>query len=344
MKYRRTTPILSLLVLITASGCSSTTSQRDVRVTSGLEASERYIIDRQSTGQANTPSNTQHSDRFATIAGTDIPWSEAQPLLAEAAGGIILEELALEKLLQREMRQQGLTLTPSMIEREELLLRDSLATDTAPNPDQAQRLLDEIRRQRGLGPQRYQSLLRRTAMLRALVQDRVTVDETSIERAYRIRYEPACRVRIITTDTMELAERARTRIDTGEEFSRVAAELSTDPSAVRGGIVEPINPADPTYPDALRRVLPTLSPGQISDPILLDVDGPPQFAIIILDELVPPARQATREQARPELERLVRLREERLLMDALSRRLLSQARVAPIDPSANWSWESRQTR
>ncbi len=342
MNHRATT-ILPLLVLITASGCSNSTSQRDIRVTSGLEASERYIADRDPA--VRTPRaapGAQPTDRFATVSGTDIPWAQAQPLLAEAAGGLILEEVALETLLIREMLTQRLTLTDAMIEREELLLRDSLATDTT--PDQAQRLLDEIRRQRGLGPKRYQSLLRRTAMLRALVQDRVTIDEASIERAYRIRYEPSFRVRIITTDTVEQAERARARIAAGEDFSRVAAEVSTDPSAVRGGVVEPINPADPTYPDAIRRTLTTLSPGDLSNPIPLDIDGPLQIALLVLDEVVPPARLATREQVRPELERLVRLREERLLMDALSQRLLDQARVSPIDPAATWSWESRQPR
>jgi hypothetical protein len=341
-----TAAMVGVLNLLT--GCSGG-SDSGSGVTSGLEASERYVARGVPGARTNAGVEVEGDGRagaaaapFATVAGTPVNWDRVQPLLAEAAAGIILEEIALERMLEAEMRSRGLTLTQSMTEREELLLRDSLATDTTPSADQAQRLLDEIRRQRGLGPQRYQSLLRRNAMLRTLVQDRVTIDEASIERAYRIRYEPSLRVRIITTDTIEQAERARARLAAGEDFSRVAAEVSTDPSAVRGGVVEPINPADPTYPDALRRTLSAMTPGQLSDPIILDVDGPPQIALVILDEVVPPERRATRQQARAELERLVRLREERLLMDALSRRLLREARVRPIDPAAAWSWDSRQ--
>lgn len=277
------------------------------------------------------------------VAGSEVGWDQVGPLLAEAAGGIVLEEVALETMLRAELRERGLALTDAMLERERLLLRESLAMDDAArNADEAQRLLDGVRRRRGLGPERFESLVRRSAMLRALVQERVVVDEASVERAYRIRYEPTRRVRIITTDTVAEAERARARIEGGESFSRIAAEVSTDASAVRGGVVEPISTADPSYPDAIRRVLGRMSVGELSAPIVLDVDGQLQVALVVLDEIVAPEREATLAEVRAELERLVRLREERLLMDALSRQLLAQARVVPVDRSAAWSWDSRR--
>jgi hypothetical protein len=241
------------------------------------------------------------------------------------------------------MRQRGMTLTDAMLERERLLLRETLATDEAArSPDEAARLLNEVRRRRGLGPERYDALVRRSAMLRALVQERVVVDRASVERAYRIRHEPRHRVRIITADTVEAAERARMRVVSGDDFSRVAAEVSTDPSSVRGGVVEPISIADPSYPDALRSVLGRMTIGQVSEPIVLDIDGPLQVAVVVLDEMVAPERSVTFDEVRAELERLVRLREERLLMDALSRQLLGGARVVPVDGAANWSWRSRR--
>lgn len=315
---------------------------------SGLEASERYVADRsRDTRPAATDQTVRRENRseiFATVAGSNITWEQIRPLLAEAAGGIVLEEIALEVMLISEMRGRGLTLTDAAIEREELLLRETLAIDDAArNADEAQRLLDGVRSRRGLGPERYAALLRRSAMLRALVQERVVIDQASLQRAYRIRYEPANRVRIITTDSVDQAQRALARIRGGESFSRVAAEVSTDPSAVRGGVVEPISTADPTYPDAIRSALSRMTVGDISDPIALDVDGRLQFAVVVLDETVPPQREASFEQVRAELERLVRLREERLLMDALSRQLLAQARVAPVDRAAAWSWDSRRS-
>lgn len=328
--------------LVAMAGCSGGSGSG---VDSGLEASERYVADR--AVRVERPGSPGNSTRetagpFATVAGSSVDWERVKPLLAEAAGGIVLEEVALEMMLEGEMRRRGLRLTPAMVEREQLLLRESLeADDASGNADEAQRLLDQIRRQRGLGPERYEGLLRRTAMLRALVQDRVQVDPVSVERAYRIRYEPRMRVRIITADTVEQAERARQRVLAGEAFSRVAAEVSTDVSSVRGGVIEPISPSDPTYPDALRSAIARMSVGEVSRPIVMEVDGPAQVAVVVLDEVVRPERTPSLESVRAELERLVRLREERLLMDALSRRLLGEARVTPMDDAAMWSWRSR---
>lgn len=314
-------------------------------VSSGLEASERYVADREvRVERASEPGGSvrESGGQFATVAGSAVNWERVKPLLAEAAGGIVLEEVALEMMLEGEMRRRGLRLTPAMVEREQLLLRESLEQDDASgSADEAQRLLDQIRRQRGLGPERYQALLRRTAMLRALVQERVRVDPVSVERAYRIRYEPRMRVRIITADTVDQAERARERVLAGEAFSRVAAEVSTDVSGVRGGVIEPISPADPTYPDALRSAIARMSVGEVSRPIVMEVDGPAQVAVVVLDEIVRPERTPSLESVRAELERLVRLREERLLMDALSRQLLAEARVTALDAGVSWSWRSR---
>jgi hypothetical protein len=49
------------------------------------------------------------------------------------------------------------------------------------------------------------------------------------------------------------------------------------------------------------------------------------------------------EQALPSLERLVRLRQERLLMDRLARNLLAQARITVFDESLNWAWQNRRS-
>ena len=48
--------------------------------------------------------------------------------------------------------------------------------------------------------------------------------------------------------------------------------------------------------------------------------------------------------ARPDLERQVRLNQERILMDDLARRLLAAATVTIIDDEIKWSWDSRKNR
>ena len=54
--------------------------------------------------------------------------------------------------------------------------------------------------------------------------------------------------------------------------------------------------------------------------------------------------KVTLEQVRPQLERLVRLDQERLLMDRLARRLLQRATVMVIDGALRNSWDTRRGR
>ena len=101
-----------------------------------------------------------------------------QPLLAEAAGGEILEEIALDRLLADEVERRGLSVTSEEIRREESLLLDSLIqAEVASDIRQGRRLLTDLRERRGLGEHRYSALLRRSASLRALVQERIVLTD-----------------------------------------------------------------------------------------------------------------------------------------------------------------------
>jgi len=61
----------------------------------------------------------------------------------------------------------------------------------------------------------------------------------------------------------------------------------------------------------------------------------------VLVEHVLPRSGVPIEQAAASLREDVRLRQERLLMDRLARRLLESAAVRVLDPALNWSWRSR---
>lgn len=273
----------------------------------------------------------------AAINGGVVSWETLQPLLAEAAGAQVLEEVALDRALAAEARRRGIELAPAQVEAEESNLLRTLRESGAAADDLAGRqVIDGVRRQRGLGPRRYQALLRRTALLRAMVQDQIDLSEPALRRAYELLHGPRYRVRIITVDSAPAGEAARRRLESGEPFGEVAARLSTDPSASVGGLVEPISPADMSYPSALREALPRLEEGEVSDPIALDRG----FAIVRLEEVVP-ADGTPFEEARASVEREARIAQERRLMNDLADRLLRQTSVAPLDESMGWSWRMR---
>ena len=117
-------------------------------------------------------------------------------------------------------------------------------------------------------------------------------------------------------------------------------EVSTDASASRGGLLAPMSRLDPSYPAAIRQAVWALDgAGELSDPIML-TNG---YAIVQLVREIEAAREADADAPpganRAELERLVRLSQERILMDQLARRLMAGVSVTIFDDSLQDSWQ-----
>lgn len=223
-------------------------------------------------------------------------------MLSEAAGGVVVQELVLERALEVAMQGEGLALSPTMIDAERALLAESLAGATGLSPNEGDRLIEQVRRNRGLGPVRFEKLLKRNAMLRALVRAGVdatgsrgpagatmgaaaggggpaSVTDDDIARAYAIKYGPRVQARLILVRSMDLAVRTLERVRPraagaqAEAFGEVASEVSIDPSSQAGGRLAPVSVADPTYPEAVRRAFETLQPGEISDVLAVTWGG-----------------------------------------------------------------------
>ena len=230
------------------------------------------------------------------------------------------------------------------------------------NPDDAERLLSRVRTSRGLGERRYGALLRRSAMLRALVQDEVTIDESAVATQFAIRHGEKRRCRIIVTTSAGAAAAARERVERlvaqdpssplAGHFANVAVDVSIDPSARLaasppgvaggaggsgwgGGTIEPFSVLDASYPAAIRQAALALSPGQMSPVIVLERSA----AVLFLDGIDPPT-DISLDAARPEIVADLRTRLERQRMDALVSRTLQAGGVTVLDRSLGWSWDN----
>ena len=322
------TTMTAMLAMLTASvGCGSprgSTQVRDGRLVIRADRSSTPIV------SSSTP---------ATIDGVPVSWDELLPFLSEAGGGVALEELAFDRLLESEAWRRGIVITGSDTDREEALLARTISEAAGADASTSDRLLLDVRRARNLGPARYAALLARTATLRRLVADEIHITNAAVEQMHRIRHGVRFRARLITVISEGAADVVRQRLITGEPFGEIAAELSTDTSAARGGIIEPISPADPTYPSGLRAALSVLTPGEISPIIALNAG----YAIVRLDERIEPD-EVSIEAVRKDLERAVRLRQERLAMNILAERLLDAADIIVFDPHLVHSWRSRRGR
>lgn len=104
---------------------------------------------------------------------------ELWSLLAEASGTLILEEYLLTQLLDTKAKQQDLNISLDDIQHELNALVDTIQESSS--PQNTARLITTIRTRRGLGPQRFDALLRRNAILRRLIQNDPALD-ASIDR------------------------------------------------------------------------------------------------------------------------------------------------------------------
>jgi len=283
---------------------------------------------------ARNPAHGGEATVVAYVEGQPIRWADLTPAVAEAMGGTLLADAVLDRVLARRLAQRGIELTQEDLQRE----RERLLATLDPNDaDAAERLLRELRQRRGLGRNRFDRLLRRNAMLRALTAGGVTVGGDAMQRAYALRYGPRFQGRLILAETLADAAAARADLVAGRDFAEAAMEHSVDLSRAQGGLLSPISPADPTYPESLRRTLADLEPGEVSEPFSL----PPGFAVVKLERRIegdPPPLADVED----ELRRWVRLRLEREAMTRLARSILRGADVVVLAPAMQQAWAEQQ--
>lgn len=331
---------VGVVSILLTTGCSPTNSGQNAF--RGIERAERFA-----EGSSGRRIASLGDAAPMTVGGEAVGWEDILPRLGEAAGGLVVEEVALERLLIREVARRGMAVSQDDLDRERLWLAASISgVGVSPaSATEADQLIWQIRQRRGLGPVRYESLLRRNAMLRALVRERVEVRPDQVELAWRVQHGERVRVRIIVAPTQHDAQRLRDVVLAGEaasmklRFAELAQRHSTDSSAPFGGLIEPFSIEDPAYEQTIRQSAALLEPGQ-TGPIVAIRNG---YAVVYLDERLQ-GDGVSLEHARPALTEQLRQRQERLMMDALASQLLAEARVHVIDPSLLWSVRAGDSR
>ncbi len=274
-------------------------------------------------------------DRPAAIVdGQSVTWAQLQPRLAEAAGGQILDEVILERALERDLARSSIVVTADALAAEESAALEALDGD----PLRAEQLLASLRGAQGLGSERWKALLYRNAALRALARRDSTISEENIRQAYDTLHGPRRVCRLIVVADLPAAEKAKGRLASGESFADVAALASIDSSAARGGLLAPIAREDPSYPPAFREALFALAPGARSELILLE-NG---YAIVELREELK-GDGADPAASRTECERVARRAQERVEMDRIARALVRSAKATIFDPHLEGSWKAQRT-
>lgn len=336
MTIRILTRCASTFCIVCLYGCAAPPDSGEIERTTSPPTSSTVILPPRDESQPSEPASTLIDARPAAIVnGRTVNWGHLRPILTDAAGAEALQELILDRALGAMIRDAGLTISEDDLVRERSLMLETLNADG----NVAIRLLDELRNRQGLGTYRFNALLRRNAAMRKLVAPRVTVTEEAVQQLHDVIHGPRRQARLITVPSLPQARSAIERIEAGEAFIDVAIDLSTDSSAARGGLLEPIAAADPSYPEALRTALWDLAAGEISRPILLG----DQYAVLQLEDELP-GEDVPLDNVRPELERRVRLNQERQRMDQLARTILADTNMTIFDEALRESWNRSRGR
>lgn len=253
----------------------------------------------------------------------------------EAAGGQVLVDRVLDVGVETRLAQENIKLSDEQIAFERTSLLESLSD----NPDIAARLLTELRQRRGLGEARFNALLRRQAGFRAIVQPEILITDAALQQAYQAMHGPRYEVRLITVATLRDAGEAKRRIDAGESFMDVAIRMSTDSSRAQGGLLSPISPADPTYPEVIRFKLPSLQVGQVSDALLLGKS----YAILKLERKIE-GDNVKFDDVKDKTTAAVRRMLETQAIQRAKREMLQRADVVILDPALKRGWDEQIER
>ncbi len=314
---------IALLAALTAwSGCQSTHS---ARVPTRIPAE----TPKSSSTPASTPPPNVVERPLAMLDDDPITISSMQSRMLEQSGAETLRELRLEAALRNALREEGIEIGAREIDAEEQRLLERFSEDE----DTALMVLQTLRRNEGLGPERYAALLWRNAALRMLVQDEIDPAPETLERLYRLEHGPQHVIRIVVVPTLQDAEELLKRAQQGESFAELATAHSMDPSRDRGGLVDPISLADPAWPQALRAELAELKMGDLTGIVFLE----DRYALARVERIVP-ADGVEFDTVRSELQRTARLSQERLKMAELAGRLGTLPRVRILDPELRRAW------
>lgn len=286
------------------------------------------------------------SSRAALVDGTLVTRDDLWPLLAERAGAAGLEAIALDRAVEREADRRGVRVSEADLRAEREIVERALIGTGLTDRQQRGRVVAEARARRGWGPAWFDGLLHRNALARKLTAANAQEpSEAEIVRLYEVMHGTRREVRVIVMASERDVAQHRTEVATALAQSRatgearfmiLATEHSSDVSASRGGLLDPVGRFDATYPDAFRRAVFDAEVGTLTPVVALD-EG---FTVaLVVGERSGGGLDI--DAARADLVERLGLDAQQRAMAALFERLRVNMRVEPLDDALEWSWEQR---
>lgn len=274
------------------------------------------------------------ADPIATVNGRAISRARMVSLLLRAQGPALLEQFIILEAAESLAAREGLSITKVDVDREhEMALRRLSDPLAALAPDAfdraaAERLLGSVLAERNISHEEFQLGMRRNALLRKIVEARLTISDVQLRQEYERRFARRVQVRDIMLASLSDVARVEERLRAGEDFAEAARRYSASAVGARlGGLLEPFSECDDVVPALLRETAFRLEPGQVS--AALRVGN--WYHLIKVDKQLP-AESPDFAAVRGELERTTRARLAEPAIEELYEQLFREAVVEIHDP------------
>jgi foldase protein PrsA len=243
------------------------------------------------------------SEPIARVNNMPITMAQLQGPLIEAYGLQILLHLAQLEVCRQKAAGAGVEITQKDVDDErqrtlESLFKEAVHVDmikgTAEEKEQFrqqeyQRLLDMFLTNQRISHPEFELATRTNAYLRKLAEQGVPeqITEEHLREGFNVMYGEKVRVRHIQLNDMREAMKGKSRLNDGERFEQVAAEMSRDERTRGAGGLVPraFTRNDPSWPEAFKEAAFALKADEISDP----VQTGETVHLIRLEQKVPPS-------------------------------------------------------
>ena len=233
---------------------------------------------------------------LATVAGNPIPLSEFQAFSKFIPDGMKKGKTRLEK--ERQVLESLIDKRLMLLEASALSLEEDTALKGKLSYFSKIRLLELYTKQE--------------------IADKVTISDEEMEAHYRATHrDRALRFSGIMLKSLEEAQQILQQVGNGTNFMELAKDHSLhNESAEQGGDIGGYKLKDKVHPTIATAIF-SLAIGEVSEPILLNFQGQPHYAVFQVTDEMPVPMAATQRKIREELFGKKRATRYQVLLDSL---------------------------
>ncbi|ANY73579.1 peptidylprolyl isomerase [Paenibacillus ihbetae] len=267
-------------------------------LTAGVLVMGSYMLFSGEGSRAGSPSGNGPSPAVATIQDKAITEDEWVRELKKRYGHEMLMTILNRKAVALEAEARGIDVTKSELEAEIDMMSRTYGSK--------ERFFAEMEHQLGISEEELRIETTYRLLLEKIATADVHIDEQQIDsylEQYPDQFRPKKQLNLSMIEVASEAEanQVMDRLEAGEDFADLAAEVSLDEyTRGDGGKIGLVEEDDPFVPSELMEAALTLEAGDIAGPIELEDN----YAIVYVEEIVEPkvpSEESIRESVRKQL-------------------------------------------